>query len=173
MLEQSRLVVKLTPTEIQDLLSELNAVNNLWQPHSTPTALQHGKTVYLQQIDESTGNIKFSIFDKFPKTHAILQNIAGSEVLKRCYWHKLMPGDKIERHDDTDLPFVKNKMLAHRYQVYLDSDPNFILELDNKIVPTLQWEYSVVDFALEKTHFYHNKSNKPWMFLVFDTFHNN
>lgn len=176
MLEQSQLVKKLSQNEIQYLISERDLFNHLWKPHSLPTALCHGKTIYLQEIIESEIiklNLKLSLsrLDSCLKTKQILQKIAGNKLISRCYWHKLMPGDKIERHNDQDLPFVMNGMLAHRYQIYLDSDPKFILELNGKIVPTKPWQYSVIDFALEKTHFYHNTSNKPWIFLVFDVLH--
>lgn len=178
MLEQSHLVKKLSQNEIQDLISERDLLNDLWEPHSLPTALRHGKTIYLQQIDEAEIiklNLKLSLsrLDKCPKTKIILQKIAGNGLISRCYWHKLMPGDKIERHNDRDLIFVMNGVLAHRYQIYLDSDPRFVLELDGKIVPTKPWENTVIDFALEKMHFYHNTSDKPWTFLVFDVLHNN
>lgn len=175
MLEQSKLVRQLSQTEQQDLILEMNMFNDQWTPHSAPTALQYGKTIYLQQISDTdkSHKVKFSKFDKCVKTYSILQNIACGNKIARCYWHKLMPGDKINRHDDRDLPFVKNGMLEHRYQIYLDSDPNFLLELDNTLVPTSLWEYSVVDFALEKSHFYQNNSTKPWIFLVFDVFHSN
>lgn len=173
MLAQSQLVAKLTQTEAHCLLSEIDILSKYWRKHIPPTSLQEGSTIYIQHFDAVTNTTNSTKFNECPNTYAILQRIAGNESIKRCYWHKLMPGDKINRHDDTDLPFVMDGKLSHRYQIYLDSDPNFILELDNKIVPTAQWEYSIIDFALEKTHFYHNKSNKPWMFLVFDTFHNN
>jgi len=171
MLESSKAVYKLSQQEIQDLVAEMNNFGDCWKPHTPPTALKYGKTIYLQQLNDILCKISFSQFDKFPKTHSILKKIAGDEHLSRCYWHKLMPGDCIEKHDDTTLTFVKNKMLAHRYQIYLDSDPNFVMELDGNVVQTGPWEYSIVDFALEKPHFYHNTSNKPWIFMVFDTLH--
>jgi hypothetical protein len=172
MLEFSRLVRQLSKKEIQDLISERDALNDCWEPHAPPTALQYGKTIYLQQINEATFEISNIQIVNCPKTLKILESMLGNKILARCYWHKLMPGDKIDRHDDSALSFVADGILAHRYQIYLDSDPNFILELDKKIVSTKEWEYGIVDFALEKSHFYHNNSNKPWTFLVFDVLNN-
>lgn len=168
MLENSVIIRKLSANEITDILEELNNADGLWVGHQLPTALKYGKTIYLQQINEQTCEIISSHVDKFPKTHRLLKSIVGEKMLARCYWHKLMPGESIERHDDSGLPFVKNKKIAHRYQIYLNGDSNFLLELNNKNVDTFLWEYSIVDFALEKTHFYQNNSNKPWIFLVFD-----
>jgi hypothetical protein len=173
MLEQSQLVAKLTQPDIQYLQSEIDVLSKYWGKHNSPTALQEGKTIYIQDFNPILKTVKSTKFSECPNTYAILQRIAGNEPIKRCYWHKLMPGEKIYRHDDAKLSFVVDGSLSHRYQIYLDSDPNFVLELDNKVIPTMPWAYSIIDFALKKPHFYHNKSSKPWIFLVFDTFHNN
>lgn len=168
-LEKSHIVRSLTKNEIDDLTSEIITNDDRWEKHQGLTALKYGKTIYLQQINDDTCETKFSLFDKFPKTYDILKDIAGHEPLSRCYWHKLMQNEKIDRHDDSLLPFVRKGLLSHRYQIYLNGNSNFILEINNQIIPTKEWEYSIVNFALTKKHYYFNNSNEPWIFLVFDT----
>jgi len=171
MLEQSRVVRKLTKDEITDLISEIK-LDPKWVKHyDGVTALQDGTTLYLQQFNQEATKLIFSNFKKYPKTHAIIKNIAGDAPLGRCYWHKLMPGDKINRHDDLDQLHVINGSLANRYQIYLKGDDNFLLEMDNAVKSSKDLEFSVVDFALTNTHFYQNNSNQPWVFLVFDVLH--
>jgi hypothetical protein len=173
MIEKSQVVRQLTIDEVQDILLEIESLSDCWGTHRSAGALRYGKTAYLQLILSNQFKLRdwaveLSNFDKCPKTHNILQKIADGRPLGRCYWHRLMPGDKIEPHDDTALVSTLAGRLAHRYQIYLDSDPNFILSIDDELISSEQWEYSIIDFALTKRHYYQNNSNKPWFLLVFD-----
>lgn len=174
MLEKSSVVRKLTDTEVSHLITELKLFDNLWAPHNpkykdVPTALRDGKTVHIQLYNPNTGIIDYSIFDRCPYTYKILSGIACSDKIGRCYWHRLLPGDEIVKHNDSNLLQVQNGSLSHRYQIYLNGDPDYQLEINEVTIDTIDWSNSVIDFALEKTHYYSNNSQQPWIFLVFDT----
>jgi hypothetical protein len=126
-----------------------------------------GKTVHLNACDNEL-IFKYSILNSLPNTNKIISDIVGSNYIGRVYWHRLMPNDTINAHTDSDIEFVKDNKLIHRYQIYLECVARNIIILDDEYKNSVEFEYSLVDFALTNTHYYKNKSNKPWYLLVFD-----
>jgi hypothetical protein len=126
-----------------------------------------GKTVYLNMCGNDL-ELYHSILDRLPHTKKIIMDTVGPYYIGRAYWHRLLPGDRIDAHTDAAVEFVKNNKLEHRYQIYLDCMPENILVLDNIFQDNKEFEYTVVDFDLTKVHYYKNRSAEPWYFLVFD-----
>lgn len=79
-----------------------------------------------------------------------------------------MSGNKILKHTDSNVWFVKHNKLIHRYQIYLDGSDENVLYVDDEHKNSVDWNDSIIDFALEQPHYYVNNSNKPWLLLVFD-----
>jgi hypothetical protein len=133
------------------------------------TALQDGTSIHVNFVSNDL-YYRYSNFHLFPRTHEMLQEIAENKVIARCYWHKLLPGDTIRRHDDTEPGFVQRNELYARYQIYLDCPDNSVV-IDNANMNAKNYEYSLIDFDLRLPHSYHNRSDKPWVFIVFDVLH--
>jgi hypothetical protein len=175
----SKIIRKLTNDEISSLRAELHDNDDLWTTHdgsSAPeralrkSALQDGKSIHLNCTYEDLV-FRYSNFATFPKTHDILKNIAENKTIARCYWHRLLPADTIDLHDDTILKFVRKNELLARYQIYLHCPPQLsdtVLVLDGVSRNPKDYEYSLIDFDLKLPHSYNNCGDEPWYFLVFD-----
>ena len=173
MTENTKILRSLTTREIDCLKQELLLVDHLWEGHGgpkdCPTALIDGKTVYLHQCADDGLNLVRHNFDLTPETKKIIDSIVTAPYhLGRVYWHRLMPGDIIVPHHDSEVLFVKNKILERRYQIYLDCNDSMLLMLDGKLVPGSEYSNCLVDFDLRQTHAYRNTSSEPWYLLVFD-----
>jgi len=106
-----------------------------------------------------------------PKTFEILYNQVSPRLLGRAYIHRLKPGDKINLHNDR--VSVQQLNILNRYQIYLNIPRPVSLVFENQLVKNLDdFENSLVDFALEKNHSYHNHSDQNWYFIVFDAIAN-
>jgi hypothetical protein len=106
-----------------------------------------------------------------PKTFEILCNHVSPRLLGRAYIHRLKPGDKINLHNDR--VSVQQLNILNRYQIYLNIPRPASLMFENQLVKNLDnFENSLVDFALEKNHSYHNLSDQNWYFIVFDAIAN-
>jgi len=167
MIENTTILRSLTADEISSLKQELPLIDHLWENHHTPTDLQDGKTVYLNQCSDSLEFVK-ARFDLLPKTKKIIDSVIAPHYAGRCYWHRLMPGDGIMPHTDASLGFIKEDKLEHRYQIYLDSSDDIKLMLDGKLDQGSKYSNCLVDFNLLKPHAYKNTSTEPWYILVFD-----
>jgi hypothetical protein len=167
----TRIIRKLTSDEIQLLQEELHNNDSLWTAHSSlkTSALQDGTSIHMNFVNDHLKHM-YSNFQLFPRTHEMLQEIAENRLISRCYWHKLLPEDTIRPHNDNDLGFVKRNELYGRYQIYLDCPQNSAV-IDGVDMNANDYEYSVVDFDLRLHHSYHNRSDKPWIFMVFDILH--
>lgn len=172
MIDVTKILRKLTDEEILMLKLDLNNIDHLWSNHSLdqtthPTALGMGKTVHLNSCNNELV-FEYSILNTLPNTNKIISDIVGSNHIGRAYWHRLMPENQIDFHTDSDIPFVKDNRLIHRYQIYLECTSKNIIILDGTYKNSAEFEYSVVDFALTNVHYYKNWSSKPWYLLVFD-----
>ena len=161
----------LTEQERLDLKSELSSLDQHWTIHTKyGSALKQGRSIHLNQISD---NLLFlsSLFDLSPNVSKIVNEIANGKTVARCYWHRLLPNEQIYIHTDRNLKFVANNQLHARYQIYLDCPEdlsNKMLMVDNERCNPKKYEYSIVDFDLRLRHHYHNLSDSPWYFLVFD-----
>ena len=172
MIDSTRILRKLTSDEILGLKYDLERIDHLWADHSYdpikyPTALREGKSIHLHNCDNDLV-LWDSILDTVGSTKNIISDTIGSYHIGRVYWHRLMPGDSIDAHSDIEVKFVKTNKLVHRYQIYLECMPENILMLDAEYKNNKDFEYTVVDFALTKIHYYKNRSSVPWYLLVFD-----
>lgn len=166
----SILIRKLTSLEIVDLKEELVNNNLLWHNHATDlnlTSLKEGKSIYLQWCNNELV-VTSKKWDFFSKTKNILKSITGNNAIGRVYWHRLLPGEKINAHTDANIPFVRSNKLIHRYQIYLDIDTNVEIFFENRIIDVNQISNSIIDFPLKSIHYYKNNSNSPLYLLVFD-----
>lgn len=166
----SILIRKLTSLEISDLKEELENNDSLWIDHVFDlkyTALKDGKSIHLQWCDNELV-VTREKWELFSKTKNILKSIIGDNDMGRVYWHRLLPGDKINAHNDANLPFVQSNKLIHRYQIYLDIDTNVEIFFDNRVIDVNQISNSIIDFPLKSMHYYKNNSNSTVYLLVFD-----
>jgi hypothetical protein len=172
----TNIVRLLTDQEQLNLKSELSSLDHLWVKHSRyPTALNQGRSIHLNHVTNELV-LYNSILDLVPNTYNIMKSVANDKVISRCYWHKLLSNDQIDKHDDNDLEFIINDQLYARYQIYLDCPDdmtNQMLLIDNKRCNPIIYQNSIVDFDLRLLHHYHNLSDKPWYFLVFDVLKSN
>lgn len=166
----SILIRNLTPSEIADLKEELEKNDILWTNHVYDlnyTALKEGKSIHLQWTDTDL-NIIREKWELFQKTKNILKSIIGDNDMGRVYWHRLLPGDKINAHTDANIPFVKSGKLKNRYQIYLEVDNDVEIFFDNRIIDGLKISNSIINFPLKSMHYYKNNSNSTVYLLVFD-----
>jgi hypothetical protein len=166
----TNIIRPLTEQEQLNLKFELSTLTHLWCAHSKyPTALNQGKSIHLNHVTNYL--VLFNnILDLVPKTHDIMKSVANDKVISRCYWHRLLPNEQIDKHDDSNLEFIINDQLYARYQIYLDcpdDSTNQMLLIDNKRCNPIIYQNSIVNLDLRLPH-YHNLSDKPWYFLVFD-----
>ena len=80
----------------------------------------------------------------------------------------LLSGDKINAHNDANIPFVKSGDLQHRYQIYLEIDNNVKIVFNKRLIEGSLISNSVIDFPLKSMHYYSNNSNSALYLLVFD-----
>lgn len=166
----SILIKKLTPTEISNLKEELEINGQLWHPHVTDlnlTSLKDGKSIHIQWCDVEL-NFVTDNWELFPKTQQLLKSIVSDNSLGRVYWHRLLPGEKINAHNDVNVPFVQSGALRHRYQIYLDIDNNVKIVFDNRLIEAERIANSIIDFPLKSMHYYINNSKSALYLLVFD-----
>jgi len=165
------IIRSLTEQEQIDLKSELLSLDQYWTIHTKfHTALKHGRSIHLNEISD---NLLFlsTKFNLSPIVYDIINNIADGKTIARCYWHRLLPGEQINIHDDRRLIFVANDQLYARYQIYLECPEDLsdkMLMVDNVRCNPKKYQYSIVDFDLRLRHHYHNLGDVPWYFLVFD-----
>jgi hypothetical protein len=167
----TNIVRPLTDREQLNLKSELSAIDHMWARHSKyRTSLNQGKSIHLNHVNNEL--VVYNIlFDLVPKTHDIMKSVANDKVISRCYWHRLLPNEQIVQHDDSTLKFVVDDKLYARYQIYLDcpdDSTNQMLLVDNERCNPIIYQNSIVDFDLRLPHHYHNLSDDPWYFLIFD-----
>ena len=110
----------LTEQEQIDLKSELLSLDQYWTIHTTlQTALKHGRSIHLNEVSDSLLFLSTK-FNLSPTVYNIINNIADGKTVARCYWHRLLPNEQINIHDDRRLTFVLNDQLYARYQIYLE-----------------------------------------------------
>jgi len=166
-------VKNITDEEKQILLDELNQDFH-WDFHSPGNTgnLKDGRTVYIRQVGSLLTHrlhYKHGLPEKFPKTLSLLEKWFPNRYFGKVYWHRLLPGDKIEPHDDTPVGYVRVGKLEARYQIYLDIPDGMIIHADNnQLINNGAWNNTLVKFELSLSHAYHNTSDKPVFLFVFD-----
>ena len=166
----SILIKKLTPIEISNLKEELEINNHLWHTHYSDlskTHLKDGKSIHIQWCDDEL-NVITDNWKLFSRTQQLLKSIVGNNSMGRVYWHRLLPGDKINAHTDINIPFVKSGELQCRYQIYLDIDNGVQIIFNKHLIECSLISNSVIDFPLKSLHYYNNNSNSTLYLLVFD-----
>lgn len=170
--DNSYVIRKLTSEEISALKEELMLNDHLWVDHIPTeikvfTALKDGRSIHLK-FDKLKG-IDTDHWSKFPHTTAIINEISNGKISRRTYWHRLLPGESIEKHSDRTVHYVRNNEIFARYQIYLDIPENSYLFMDDMVIEDKTvFENSIINFNLRRQHEYKNNSEFPWYFLVFD-----
>lgn len=77
-----------------------------------------------------------------------------------------MPGENISLHDDKLI--TRRENIIRRIQIYCNTTNNIEIILDDEIKDSLLFKNSIVDFDLNLTHGYRNKSTDPFYIFVFD-----
>lgn len=168
--DDSFIVRKLTLKETKKIKKELASNDHLWAPHCNRkwlTALKDGKSIHLKY--DAITNVDTDHWNKFPYITSIITEIAGNKPIMRTYWHRLLPEDCIEEHNDSAVPYVTTNEIFARYQIYLDIPKESYILIDGVVQQDTQvFANSIVNFNLRKQHAYRNNSKKPWYFFVFD-----
>lgn len=172
----SKIIRYMTDEERVDIESELYAETTVWSDHPEfdPTnprsnVFKHGKSYHIYNTHFS-GEIIEDNRHLFPKTLDYLSKWGGYDLSKlgRTYWHRLMPGQRIDLHHDNSNGYFRT---VDRFHVYLDVPMDFIVALDGKlwnIYPDCLLQNAVVDFNLFDVHFFANYTEEPKYLLVFD-----
>jgi hypothetical protein len=172
MTDKSTVVRKLTVNEISSLKKELIVSDHLWNHHLPVnkkflTALKDGRSIHLRY--DRLKDIDTNQWNKFPHSVEIINEIANGQSVERTFWHRLLPGEVINRHHDKNVHYVKDGKIFARYQIYLDIPTDSYIFMDDSLVEDASvFSNSVINFNLRKYHEYRNNSNDPWYFLVFD-----
>ena len=178
--KKTEIIKRISNKDRDSILFELESVPDVaWTKHANnekikdnKTHLQDGKSIWLHYLTQDlyydkVHNITYHRY--FPFTVNFIKSIAKYNLVGRCYFHKLEPGDKILKHNDQSV--TQDMPIKNRYQVYFDipNDVELILD-DQNVENTKIYENSLVDFALNLDHYYENKatSQASWIFLVFD-----
>lgn len=168
----SFVVRKLKNEEIYFLKLELLQNDKLWNHHLPVnkkflTALKDGRSIHLK-YDRLKG-IETDHWGKFPYSTKLINEIAKGQTVERTYWHRLLPSEVINRHNDKNVYYVKDEKIFARYQIYLDIPTDSYLFMDDSLIEDASiFSNSIINFNLRKYHEYRNNSNDPWYFLVFD-----
>jgi hypothetical protein len=85
MIENTKILRSLTANEISSLKQELLLIDHLWEDHGKLTALQDGKTVYLNQCDNNGVKFVKTLFEQLSETKKIIDSIITPYYLGRCY----------------------------------------------------------------------------------------
>ena len=170
-------------TVVRPLSSE--AINNIKQElQGVSWTLHHDSSTYLRggalRFGETSWIVKYTEYLEIIEDNSSMfvasEIIANSflepgEILGRRYWHRLHPGNIIEKHDDSDLGFTKH--ILNRYQIFLDIPDGFEIFCDNEYKIAKDFENSVADFNLLLPHAYKNSSSETVYLMVFDVFSEN
>lgn len=172
----SKIIRYMTEQERSDIETELYAETTIWSNHPEfdPTnprsnVFKYGKSCHIYNTSFS-GEVAEDNRHLFPKTLAHIYGWTGYEPSKlgRTYWHKLIPGGRIDLHHDNSNEYFRT---VDRYQVYLDVPTDFIVALDGRlwnVYPECRLQNAVVDFNLFDIHFFANYTEEPKYLLVFD-----
>lgn len=170
--DKTTVVRHLSSDTISKIKQELQNVS--WTLHHDSAtylkggALRFGETSWINKYTEYLEPIEDNSAG-FPESEIITHSfLKPGEILGRRYWHRLNPGDIIEKHDDSDLGFSKH--ILNRYQVFLDIPKEFLIFCDNEYKDSGKFQNSVVDFNLLKPHAYKNYSSETVYLMVFDVF---
>lgn len=167
----SNIIARLDTTTISQLTHEINGISDsAWSNHfegqyAVNGALRHGRTCWLRRVNRHLG-IELDVMDNYPVSKNIISNLAKNSQYGRAYWHKLLPGQVIDKHDDTNLGF--SEKVLHRYQIYLDIPANAEIIIDNGRKMTKDLENSILDFNMFLSHSYNNKGSTALTFMVVD-----
>lgn len=172
MIETTTKIRDITNDEKTILLSELlNVDETYWSVHlpAILTSLREGRSIHINFIDyDLTVVQKMNNSILFPKTLDIIKSISNLPI-GRVYWHRLLPGQKIDTHNDSGVVDRFKGKLLFRYQIYLDVPEEMELIIDGKMVKDPKvFSNSLYHFALQRNHYYKNNSNNPFYLLVFD-----
>lgn len=172
----SKIIKYMTPEERAIIEAELHIDNPMWLEHpvfdpnnSRANVFKHGKSFHIYNIT-FRGRVVEDNRPLFPNTIKYMCEWTGFDQsqLRRSYWHRIMPGKRIELHHDNSNGYFRS---AKRYHIYLDVPFDFHVVLDGKlwnVYDDCKLTNAVVDFNLFDYHFFVNYTQNPVYLLVFD-----
>lgn len=166
MMKATHVVQKVYSTEtvLKEAVANFNVAAG---PHSDvehymrSSPLRHGKTVWLRKgLDENRENTEL-----FLNAHILTLSVGlllgGRCRVGRAYIHRLQPGQRIDRHNDSEQTYYYR---VERYQVYLNKPEGMVIYHDGPDIEAGHLMY----FNHFAFHEYINNSNEDFYLLVFD-----
>ena len=172
----SKILRYMTPEERLNVEKELLSELTIWSDHpqfnpKNPRAnvLKHGKSFHIYNIN-FIGEILEDYRHLFPKTLEYIHSWTGEDMNKlgRSYWHRLMPGERIELHHDNSNGYFRT---VKRHHLYMDVPLDFHVVLDGhlwNVYPENKLTNALVSFNLFDWHYFINHTDRPMYMLVFD-----
>lgn len=157
-----KIIKKLNESELAPIKDELRNAAHLWSDHEYGDIkyqpLKHGQSITISGFESDNRFL-------FPLTISSVADMLSlpHSHLRRVYWHRLNPGQRIDAHVDVG-PYFESII---RYQVYLDVLPDHKAH-HGKDVYSEELTNALVEFDASKMHWYKNNSDQPMIFLVID-----
>lgn len=170
----SRVVRKLTESEVISLRTELDLNCGLWMKHPmNSTALDDGRSIVINWVTRINQlyQLQWTFREKFPETWSILETIANGKMFGKVYWHRLDAGVDAKPHVDYYNPYIIDGNIYKRYNIFLDIPRGVDLVFDAKstaISNTKAMEYTLYDMAANKTHAVYNQSSQTLYVMIID-----
>lgn len=167
----TEIVRALTEAEIKDFTEEISSIPaEYWVKHypipNRLLSLRDGKSVHINWPSQNPRIVLNERSEQVPKIWNFICEYTNGNA-GRAYIHRLKPNDTIIKHHDKIHVSALN--IKKRYHIYLDIPDNAQLYLDDGLVDSPQkFQFTLVDFALERLHYYKNYSDQTWYFIVFD-----
>jgi hypothetical protein len=163
----TNLIRRVEKEDAAKMLSEISTIEDLFGNHYRGntaykgSALDDGKSVW---IHEGKLDDIFLLDDKLPFVSSYIRdtlNLLDSKKVGRAYVYNLGPGLEIFEHVDRQQYYHITK----RYHIYFDVTD---IEIRHSGPPVES--NTVIFFNPLEPHAYKNNSDKPLIFIVFDTY---
>lgn len=171
--QSTTILENLSESFIRQVQEEIkNVPEELWinhAPNNHSTALNQGKSIHLNWPLVNPIPVPMPTYPNlFPNLMNFIKQKIKNNYLGRVYIHRLKQEQKIIKHRDSVI--IDSSNLLHRFHIYLDIPNTVELVVDDAIDSEPQrFKFSLVDFALMRTHYYKNCSAEDWIFIVFDS----
>lgn len=170
----STIIRSLSNHEINDLNREILINDRLWIQHPMEkTYLDIGKTLVINWVTKINNEyqIQWTMKELFPDTWKFVTQLAENKSIGKVYWHRLKPLEQARPHTDNGNPYMSDKKIFKRLNIFLDipTDVSVFLDGEREIpIDNKSYEFTLVDLSHEKLHSVVNNSNKNVYIMVID-----
>ena len=163
----SSLVRYLDSQEQLNIIDEIGSIPNWyfnWQHDPASVGTEH----FIKYIDNDLRIIRDNL-NNFPITKAIIESITGTATLGRIGFTRVM--DRVGPFTWENIPLVRNNIIDKRYILFINMQSKYggmVLDSNPVRDPSIL-NFGIYEFALTKTLFFLNVTNKLSYYLMFDT----